>query len=67
MEFDNFTIENAGASCNMCNIRLYENEYPLGDSYKIDMYSATTKNAGKLILIDNPNPANNMSFVSPIK
>ncbi|WQJ53513.1 MAG: hypothetical protein [Wendovervirus sonii] len=67
LEFDNFTIENAGKPCDMCNIRLYGNEYPLDENYKIDMYSATTRNASKLILVDNPNPANKMSFVSPIK
>jgi len=67
MSFDNINIENAGNSFNMCNIRLYENEYPLDDNYKLDMASDVTRNASKLILVDNPNPANNMSFISPIK
>jgi hypothetical protein len=38
----------------MCNIRLYESEYSMDDNYKLDMYSHVTRNASKLILVDNP-------------
>jgi hypothetical protein len=51
----------------MCNIRLYENKYSIGDTYKVDMYSPITRNASKLILVDTPNTANKMRFISPIK
>jgi hypothetical protein len=51
----------------MCNIRLYENKYSIGDTYKVDMYSQITRNASKLILVDTPNTANKMRFISPIK
>jgi hypothetical protein len=51
----------------MCNIRLYENKYSIGDTYKVDMYSQITRNASKLILVDTPNAANKMRFISPIK
>ena len=64
---DEFRIENAGADVQMCNIRLYENEYEAGDIYMQDMYSPVTKNASKLILVDSPNVPNKTMFVSPVK
>ena len=64
---DEFRIENAGADVQMCNIRLYENEYEAGDIYMPDMYSPVTKNASKLILVDSPNVPNKTMFVSPVK
>lgn len=51
---DSFKFENSGQDLNMCNMRLYESEYAMGESYKIDMYSVLTQNASKLIFIDNP-------------
>ena len=51
----------------MCNIRLYESDESLVSKYKIDMYSALTRNASKLIFIDNPLPANRQDFVSPMR
>lgn len=65
--FEDATIENAGNNINMCNIRLYENEYALDENYKLDMYSEVTRNASKLILVDNPNPANKMSFKTKVR
>lgn len=65
--FDNAAINNVKIPFNMTNIRLFENEYEFGDTYKQDMYSQVVRNASKLILVDTPKPANNMSFVSPIR
>lgn len=64
---DNAGLENIGLDINMCNIRLYESEYEMGNKYKIDMYSNITRNASKLILVDNPLPVNNLTFVSTLK
>lgn len=66
-EIDTFTIENKGLDMNQCNIRLYESEYEMGENYKIDMYTELTRNASKLILIDNPLPAITTQFVSTLK
>lgn len=62
-----FRIENAGRNVQMCNIRLYENEYEMGDTYKLDMYSPVTRNSCKLILVDSPNVPNKEVFVTPVK
>ncbi|MBO6272636.1 hypothetical protein J6O48_07630 [bacterium] len=56
-----------GINVNMCNIRLYENEYEMNDLYLQDMYSPVTVNASKLILVDTPNVPNKDIFISPIK
>ena len=56
-----------GNNIDICNIRLYENEYALEDNYKLDMYSEVTRNASKLILVDEPNPANKMSFKTKVR
>lgn len=65
--FDSLAIENTEQNIQMCNIRLYENEYPVGDTYEMDMYSNVTRNASKLIVVDGPIPVNTMSFISPVK
>lgn len=65
--FDRLVVENANKDISMCNIRLYENEYPVEDTYLIDMYSDVTRNASKCILVDGPIPVNDMSFVTPVK
>lgn len=65
--FANAAIENAGNNVNMCNIRLYENEYSLDENYKLDMFSEVSRNASKLILVDNPNPENKMSFKTKVR
>ena len=62
-----FSIENANSDVQICNIRLYENEYESGDMYIQDMYSPVTRNASKLILVDSPNVPNKSMFVSPVK
>ena len=64
---DYFMINNMGVNIDMCNIRLYENEYEMGDLYMQDMYSPVTRNASKLILVDSPNVPNKDIFVSPVK
>lgn len=64
---DSFGINNMGNDICMTNIRLYENDYELGDNYKLDMHSEVTRNASKLIIVDSPNAANKMSFISSIK
>lgn len=65
--FNSGEINNSKKDFNMTNIRLFENEYEFGDAYKQDMYSQVVRNASKLILVDTPKPANDMSFVSPIR
>jgi len=65
--FNSVLINNVKTEFNMTNIRLFENEYEFGDAYKQDMYSQVVRNASKLILVDTPKPANDMSFVSPIR
>lgn len=62
-----FGFENAGDDIDICNIRMYESEYAMGDNWKTDMYSQLTRNASKLIFIDNPQPANIQPFVSPMR
>lgn len=62
-----FTIENMGTDFQLCNIRLYENEYEIGNTYKQDMYSPVTRNSSKLILVDSPNVPNKDIFISPVK
>lgn len=64
---DSVALNNVRLGFNMTNIRLFENEYEFGDAYKQDMYSQVVRNASKLILVDTPKPANDMSFVSPIR
>lgn len=66
-DIEYFSIDNMNKDVHMCNIRLYENKYSIGDTYKVDMYSQITRNASKLILVDTPNTANKMRFISPIK
>ena len=66
-DIEYFSIDNMNKNVHMCNIRLYENKYSIGDTYKVDMYSQITRNASKLILVDTPNTANKMRFISPIK
>ena len=63
-EVTSFEISNDGLPVKMTNIRLYENQKDIEDRYKYDMYSMVTSNASKLILVDTPNIANEMMFVS---
>ena len=56
-----------GTDFQLCNIRLYENEYEIGNTYKQDMYSPVTRNSSKLILVDSPNVPNKDIFISPVK
>lgn len=72
IELPNFTvnlfrIENIDTDVQLCNIRLYENEYEIGDLYMQDMYSPVTRNESKLILVDVPNIPNKDIFISPVK
>ena len=62
-----FRIENMDTDAQLCNIRLYENEYEIGDLYMQDMYSPVTRNESKLILVDVPNIPNKDIFISPVK
>lgn len=66
-DIEGFKFENQRSDIHLCNIRLYESEYPMGDNYIYDMYSQVTRNASKLILVDNPQPVNNMEFISQLK
>lgn len=65
--FDSAAITNIKQDFNLANIRLFENEYEMKDTYKKDMYSQVTRNASKLILVDGPKAPNNMSFKSQIR
>ena len=65
--FDQAYINNVGLNFNMTNIRLFENEYDLGETYKQDMYSQVVRNASKLILVDTPKAPNNMSFKTIVR
>lgn len=62
-----FAVE--GKDTNLCisNIRLYESEYDMGDTWKSDMYSNTTRNASRLILVDYPNSANGSAFQTVVR
>lgn len=64
---DYVEIDNVGIDFCMTNMRLYENHAPLGDNYKMDMYSQITKNANKLIFVDSPKASNKMSFITTIR
>lgn len=64
---DGAALYNKGNKLCMTNIRLYENEYPLGTEYKLDMFNEVTRNASKLMLVDVPRPANKMSFKTPVR
>lgn len=64
--FETLAIDSKATSLNIRNIRLYENEYPIGDSYKLDMLSPVTRNASKLIVVDGPMPKNEAMFFSPV-
>lgn len=61
------SIENKSKNVLMTNIRLYEDSNKLTNEYKQDMFSKVTRNASKLLLVDSPNAANKMSFITPIK
>ena len=65
--FDQAHINNVGLNFNMTNIRLFENEYDLGETYTQDMYSQVVRNASKLILVDTPKAPNNMSFKTIVR
>ena len=64
---DSAALNNARLEFNMTNIRLFENEYEFGDTYKQDMYSQVVRNASKLILVDTPKAPNNMSFKTIVR
>lgn len=66
-EFKTLCIDSVGTGLNIRNIRLYENEYPMDNTYLIDMFSQVTRNASKLILVDGPNVKENREFVSPVR
>ena len=66
-EFESLMIDSVNTSLNIRNIRLYENEYDVEDTYKMDMLSPVTKSASKLILVDGPMPKNEGMFYSPVR
>ena len=67
MEFDKFVIPLKGTDIDMSNIRIYESEYSMENEWQMDMYSRVVQNASKLILVDTPLNANDMSFISPLR
>ncbi len=66
-EFESLEIDAVDSGLNIRNIRLYENEYPMEDTYKLDMYSEVTRNASKLIVVDGPVPPVEGMFYSPVR
>ena len=66
-EFESLEIDSVDTTLNIRNIRLYENEYPMEDTYKLDMYSEVTRNASKLIVVDGPVPPVEGMFYSPVR
>lgn len=66
-DFNEMKIDSMGKHLNICNIRLYENEYPVDDTYKQDMLSIITRNASKMILVDSPNMPNEAKFITPVR
>lgn len=66
-EIDDLMIDSVGKRLHICNIRLYENEYAVGDTYEKDMLSIITKNASKCILVDSPNISNEAKFITPVR
>ena len=65
--FEKIILSSPSNNINIRNIRLYENEYPMEDTYKQDMFSAVTRNASKLILVDAPNVPTDAKFYTPIR
>lgn len=66
-DFNELKIDSAGKHLNICNIRLYENEFPVEETYQQDMLSMITRNASKLILVDSPNLPNEAKFITPVR
>lgn len=66
-EIDDLMIDSVGKRLHICNIRLYENEYPVENTYEKDMLSIITKNASKCILVDSPNISNEAKFITPVR
>ena len=62
-----FRIESINTGLQICNIRLYENEFEIGDTYLKEMYEPISRNANKLILVDSPNIPNMATFDSPVR
>jgi hypothetical protein len=65
--FESLSLNGLGSTLNIPNIRLYENQYPIENKYKMDMFSEVTRNASKLILVDGPNVADGKNFISPAR
>jgi len=66
-KFGKLYIDSCGTGLNIRNIRLYENEYPMEDTYHMDMFSQVTRNASKMIVVDGPNVKENREFISPVR
>lgn len=68
LNIDKFEISNINLDFNMCNIRLYENQYSLSENeYLLDAQSKYSRNASKLIIVDDPNIPNKMPYVGQAK
>lgn len=66
-EISEFRIEDLYTGLQICNIRLYENEFEIGDTFRKEMYDIISRNASKLILVDNPNIPESNFFQSPVR
>jgi hypothetical protein len=65
--FDEMKIDSVSSDIEICNIRLYENEYEIGETYKTDQMSIISRNASRLIVLDMPNPKDESMFYSPAR
>ena len=68
INISNFIIKNTNINMQMCNIRLYENEYDLTEKeFILDAETRYAKNANKLIISDDPNIGNQMPYIGQAK
>jgi len=67
ISFDRMSVGSMYSSIHICKVRLYENEYEMEENYKMDMYSKTTHNASKILVVDAPSPANKQTYVTAVR
>lgn len=66
-EFDNIILDSAQTPVQIRNIRIYMNEYPVEETYKLDMMKATVPLESKMIICDGPRVPDTGEFVSPVR
>lgn len=66
-EIDTLQIDAAETGLNIRNIRIYLNEYPMEETYKIDMFTSVARNESKMLLADGPRNPDTGMFYSPVR